>query len=88
MKTKAKPAWLALASAIVVTASIPLSYMLSIVIGLPLGWILGLLVLSMVATVWLVIRILKDPYKTRKTFDDFFYLDRPDLRRHGKRFES
>lgn len=75
---------LALRSVITVTGSITLIYMISILFGLPLGLILGLLLSSMVATVWMVIRILKDPYTTDKTFDDYFYQDRPDIRRNGK----
>jgi len=73
-----------LVSVIVVTASVAMIYMMSILSGLPFGWILGLLLLSMVTTVWMVIRILKDPYSTDKTFDEYFYQDRPDLRRNGK----
>ncbi len=73
-----------LGSVIVVTASVAMIYMMSVLSGLPFGWILGLLLLSMVTTVWMVIRILKDPYSTDKTFDEYFYQDRPDLRRNGK----
>jgi len=47
-------------------------------------WILGLLFCSMVATVWMAIRILKDPYSTVKSFDDYFCQDREDIRRVGK----
>jgi hypothetical protein len=72
MDTRTKPNRLAIGSVIVVTASIVLFYMMSILFGLSLGWILGLLLSSMVATVWMVIRILKDPYTTDKTFDEYF----------------
>lgn len=82
--SKTKPPWLMLGSVIVLTASVAMIYMMSILSGLPFGWILGLLLLSMVTTVWMVIRILKDPYSTDKTFDEYFYQDRPDLRRNGK----
>jgi hypothetical protein len=82
--SKTKSPWLMLVSVIVVTASVAMIYMMSILSGLPFGWILGLLLLSMVTTVWMVIRILKDPYSTDKTFDEYFYQDRPDLRRNGK----
>jgi hypothetical protein len=68
----------------VVTASVTFIYVMSLLFGLPFVWILGLLFSSMVATVWMVLRILKDPYSTDKTFDLYFYQDRPDLRRNGK----
>ena len=57
---------------------------MSILFGLPLVSILGLLLSFMVASVWMVIRILKDPYTTDKTFDEYLYQDRPDIRRNGK----
>jgi hypothetical protein len=50
---------------------------------MPLEIMLALLGLTFVAHVWMVIRILKDPYSTDKTFDEFFYQDREDLRRNG-----
>jgi hypothetical protein len=82
--TKTKPPWLGLGSVIVVAANATMIYLMSILFGLPLGWILGLLLSSMVAAVWMVIRILKDPYSTDKVFDEYFYQDRPDIRRNGK----
>jgi len=59
-------------------------YMLSILFGLPFVWILALCISAMMATGWMVIRILKYPNSTDKTFDKYFYEDRPDLRRNGK----
>jgi hypothetical protein len=76
--------WLSLKSAIIVATGFILTYMISILIELPISWILVLCLLSMVASVWMVIRILKDPYSTDKTFDEFFYQDREDIRRYGK----
>ena len=67
-----------------VTAGVTFLYLMSILCGLPVTWIFSLLMLSMAATVWMVIRILKDPYSTDKTFDDYFYQDREDIRRNGK----
>ena len=84
MDVKTKPRWLTLRAVIVVTASVTIIYMMSILLALPVRWILGLQLSAMVATVWMVIRILKDPYVTNKTFDEYFYQDRPDLRRNGK----
>jgi hypothetical protein len=45
---------------------------------------LALCISAMMATGWMVIRILKYPNSTDKTFDEYFYEDRPDLRRNGK----
>ena len=83
MNHKTKPTWLTLGPVIGVTTSIVLFYMMSILFRLPLGWIFGLLLSSMAATVWMVVCILKDSYTTDKTFEEF-YQDRPDLRRNGK----
>lgn len=41
----------------------------------------GLLALSWIATIWMTLRILKDPFTTDKSFDIQFYLDRDDIRR-------
>jgi hypothetical protein len=84
METNTKPYWPGLGSVIALSAGVAAMYMMSVLFGLPPGWIFGLLLSSMVATVWMVIRILKDPYATDKTFDEYFYQDRPDLRRNGK----
>jgi len=56
-------------------------YLLSILFEVPVEWIFGLLACSMIAVVWMAIRILKDPFSTEKTFDEYFYQDRDDLRR-------
>lgn len=82
MKDKAKHP--SLGSVVAVTTGIVLIYQLSFLLGVPDVVILGLAFTAMLATVWMVIRILKDPYATEKTFDDYFYQDREDLRRNGK----
>jgi len=41
----------------------------------------GLCALTLAAGVWMVIRILKDPYDSKASFEDQFYRDRQDLRR-------
>lgn len=56
-------------------------YLLSLVAGVDRSIILGLLVLTYVAVIYMAIRILKDPYSTTKTFRTQFYQDRDDLRR-------
>jgi hypothetical protein len=84
MSAKMKLTFGALGLVILVTASVVLIYLLCILFGLQLGWILGSFLSALVATVWMVIRILKDPRTTDKTFDEYFYEDRPDLRRSGK----
>lgn len=85
MTTKAKPPGKALGSVIALAASVTVIYILSILFTLPFGWISGLLLSSMGVTVWMVIRILKDPYSTDQTFDDCFYQDRPDIRHNAKK---
>ena len=76
--------WLALESVIAVAASATVIYLLSILFDLPLELILGLYLSATVATLWMVMRILKDPHSTDKTFDEYFYQDRDDIRRNGK----
>lgn len=41
----------------------------------------GLFGLAIAATAWVVLRILKDPQGTEKSFEDQFYQDRDDIRR-------
>jgi hypothetical protein len=65
------------------TAVISLVYVMSLVMGLQDKIIWGLLGMACVAILWMVIRILKDPYTSDKKFDDQFYADRDDLRRCG-----
>ena len=79
-----KPKCMGLKWVIAVTAVVTGIYLISMLLGFPLRSILALYGLSVFAYVWTVIRILKDPYSTGKTFDEFFYQDRDDLRRSGK----
>jgi hypothetical protein len=76
--------WLALESVIAVAAGATVSYLISILFDLPLALVLGLYLTATVTTLWMVFRILKDPYSTDKTFDEFFYQDRDDIRRNGR----
>ena len=75
--------WLTLESVIAVAASLTVIYQMSVLFELQLELILGLYLLSTVATLWMAVRILKDPFSTDKTFDEYFYLDREDIRRNG-----
>ncbi|HXI73183.1 MAG TPA: hypothetical protein VNN22_22830 [Verrucomicrobiae bacterium] len=52
---------------------------MSIPVGLPFKWIFALCWSSIVAWVWMTIRILKDPYSTNRSFDEYFYQDREDI---------
>ena len=68
---------------IVTATSVAVIYVLCILFALPLAWVWGLYGASVLALVWMVVRILKDPYTMDKTFDEYFYQDREDLRRSG-----
>ena len=72
-----------LKSVIRVTTGIVVLYLVAILLGVRLEWVYPLYGLAVGLTVWMVFRILKDPYSTDKTFDDYFYQDRPDIRRVG-----
>jgi hypothetical protein len=78
-----KRPWLSLNSVIAVAASLTITYMMSIIIGLYLDLILALYLAATFTTLWMAFRILKDPHTTDKTFDEYFYQDRDDLRRNG-----
>jgi hypothetical protein len=69
---------------IIAASSVVVAYVVGILLNLPFHWIYTLYGLCVGATIWMTVRILKDPYSTDKTFDDFFYQDRPDIRRVGK----
>lgn len=73
-----------LGSVIAAATACVLVYMFSIMLNFELVIILVLFVISVIATIWMALRILTDPYSTTKTFDDYFYQDRDDLRRNGK----
>ena len=59
-------------------------YLIGVLMNVPLQWVYALYGLSVSALIWMTLRILKDPYSTDKSFDDYFYQDRPDIRRVGK----
>ena len=69
---------------IIAATSLVLVFLIGILLNLPLGWVAALYSLAVGATIWMTLRILKDPYSTDKSFDDYFYQDRPDIRRVGK----
>ena len=47
--------------------------------------LIGILFLALhILTVWMVIAILKQPYKTEKTFDEYFYQDKSIKRNFDK----
>ena len=75
---------LKLKSVIAVTASVVALYPLGILVESPPSWLFLLFCLATGATVWMVVRILRDPYSTEKMFDDYLYQDRSDIRRLGK----
>lgn len=77
-----KPHWFSLKTMIMVAAMLTMSYLLSIILNVELGLILALYFSATIATLWMTVRILKDPYSTDKTFDEYFYADREDLRRN------
>lgn len=79
-----KPTGTSLESVIAIAAGLAGIYLAGIACEVPLEWVLGLYGLAVVATVWMAIRILKDPFTVDKTFDDRFYQDREDLRPSGK----
>ena len=78
-----KRQWLSLRATIFGTTAIAAIYLTCLVSGVRLDLVLALFLLSIVALIYLVLRILKDPWSTDKTFDDYFYQDRDDLRRQG-----
>lgn len=73
-----------LKSVIAVATGVAVLYLVGVVLELQTGWIGALYCLAVGAAVWMAIRILKDPFYTNRTFDDYFYLDRPDIRRVGR----
>lgn len=78
-----KHPWLSLKAVILVAATLTLLYLASIILNVQLVLILALYLSATIATLRMVLRILKDPYTTDKTFDEYFYEDRADLHRNG-----
>jgi hypothetical protein len=71
-------------SVIIVATSVAVMYLIGILLRVRLEWVYALYGLAVGACVWMTLRILRDPWSTDKTFDDYFYQDRPDIRRVGK----
>lgn len=69
---------------IIAASGVVVAYLLGILLKVPGEWIFALYGLTVGACIWMTFRILKDPWSTHKTFDDYFYQDRPDIRRVGK----
>ena len=69
---------------IIVASSLVAIYVIGILLNLPFEWVYTLYGLCVAAIIWMTLRILKDPYTTDKSFDDYFYQDPPDIRRVGK----
>ena len=63
------------------TAQVVLIYLVSVLIVPWPAVSFGLLSVANMATVWMVLKILKDPHVTEKRFEDQFYQDRDDIRR-------
>lgn len=78
-----KHPFLTLGTLIAAATAVVFVYMFSIILDMRLELIMVLYVIATLSTLWMMIRILKDPYSTKKTFDDQFYQDRDDLRRTG-----
>lgn len=64
-----------------VTTVLLITTVCSATVGLPYAWVFFLCCLGQILLVYTVYRVLRDGYKTDKTFDDF-YEDRPDLGRN------
>ena len=73
-----------LKAVIIVATGVAVVYLIGILLKLRLDWIYALYGLSVMAGIWMTLRILKDPWSTDKTFDEYFYQDRPYIRRVGK----
>lgn len=75
---------LTLKTVISVTAGVAVLYPIGILLEVDFLWLFALFCLALGVTVWMVVRILNDLRSTDKTLDDYFYLDRPDIRRVGR----
>jgi len=76
--------FLKLNSVIILATSVAATYLIAISLNVRLEWVYALYGLSVGACIWMTLSILTDPWSTAKTFDDYFYQDRPDIRRVGK----
>jgi hypothetical protein len=69
---------------VIAATSVVVVYVIGVLLNAPLQWVYALYGSSLAACLWMTLRILKDPYTSDKSFDDYFYQDRPDIRRIGK----
>lgn len=65
--------WFTLKSVILVVTSVAGVYLLSIMLEAPIALIAGLGLSAFVGIIWMAVRILKDPFSTDKTFEEYFY---------------
>lgn len=70
-----------LISAIIVATGAAMAYLIGILLDVRFEWVYALFGLAVGACIWMTIRILRDSWSTDMTFDDYFYQDRPDIRR-------
>lgn len=70
-----------LESIIGAVAGATLLYFVGVLFNVPVALVFGAMLFMMFAIAWMAIKILKDPWSTQKTFDEYFYQDRGDLRR-------
>lgn len=76
---------LKLNSAIFLATGVAAAYLVAGSLDLRLEWIYALYGVSVGTCIWMALKILTDPWSTEKTFDDYFYQDRPDIRRVGEK---
>ena len=66
---------------IALTTLIVVVYTFSTQLSINYSIIFSLFLIAHVAFVWMVIKILKDGKASQKSFDEYFYEDRKDLKR-------
>ena len=69
---------------VILTTTVAVVYLLGLLLGVDFALVCVLYLLSLSTCIWMVLHILKEPYTTDKSFEDYFYMDRPDIRRVGK----
>jgi len=70
-------------SVIILATSVAVIYLIGIMLQLRLEWLYALYGLAVGVCIWMALRILRDPWSTDQTFDDYFYQDRLDIRGVG-----
>ncbi len=68
---------------IIFASVLVLAYTLASQLNIPYTLIFILFLLANAAFIWMVVKILKSGEPSDKSFDDYFYEDREDLRRSG-----